>query len=372
MTLYNNERHLREATASILAQTDRDFTLLMLDDGSSELAEAIAREFERADARVRYRRHGERQGMVPTWKEVADLAVAVHPHAEYFAWVSDHDRWAPEWLAEMRAALDADPSLVLAYPISLRIDDEGRVVSKEPRSFDTAGIADPIARWRAFCHRGVGSGDMVYGLMRVRALRAAGTFRPVLNPDRLLVAELNLQGGIRQVDKPLWFRRQAAVASVARQRATLFAAARPPRFGWPPTWQHSIVLVNEYLRTSNAPVPISPMQMTGMLARYQLASLWRGYRKTDTSKRFGRGIDNLHYVKKLVKKGVLMSVHGVLVGMDRTRTHLRRSRRKAVYETLMAMHKMNGRLRRSGKRARYELLVLSHRLGLRGSDGRRS
>jgi len=348
MTLYNNAAHLREATDSILSQTHRDFVLLMLDDGTSAEAEAIAREYERRDGRVRYWHHQQRLGMVPTWKEVVEIAVRECPRAEYFAWVSDHDRWAPEWLAEMLVVLEGNPSVVLAYPACLRIDDNGVVVDKEPRSFRTVGIHDPMSRWREFCHHGVGSGDMVYGLMRLRALREAGIFRPVLNPDRLLVGELTLQGQIEQVQKPLWFRRQAAVASIARQRATLFAGPPPPRFGWPPTWQHSAVLVDEYLRAPAPPVHIGPAQMAGMLVRYQLTSVWREYRKTDTSKSFGRGIDNLHYVKKLIKKGVLVTIYNTLIAFSRVRTIVRRSRRKAVYEVLM----------------------LTHRLGLRGSNSR--
>src|SRR6267378_1917613 len=84
MTLYNNAKHLREAMDSVLGQTHRDFALLMLDDGSSD---EIARQYERQDARVRYVRHQRRQGMVPTWKEVVEMARRDHPGAEYFAWV---------------------------------------------------------------------------------------------------------------------------------------------------------------------------------------------------------------------------------------------------------------------------------------------
>src|ERR1051325_8269197 len=91
MTLYNNTRHLREATDSLLGQSDRDFALLMLDDGSSAEVEAIARDYEQRDHRIRYFRHAQRQGMVPTWKEVAEIARREYPQAEYFAWVSDHD-----------------------------------------------------------------------------------------------------------------------------------------------------------------------------------------------------------------------------------------------------------------------------------------
>src|SRR5262245_12035888 len=109
MTLYNNARHLREAADSILGQTHRDFVLLMLDDGSSRDVEGIARDYEQRDPRVRYSRHEQRRGMVPTWKEVVEIARREYPQAESFAWVSDHDRWESAWLTRMIAELEADP-----------------------------------------------------------------------------------------------------------------------------------------------------------------------------------------------------------------------------------------------------------------------
>src|SRR4026208_1186927 len=125
MTLYNNARHLREATDSILRQTHRDFLLLMLDDGSTSDVQSIAREYEQRDDRARYFRHPQRRGMVATWEDGAENAPPASPQAEFFAWVSDHDRWESEWLARMIAVLEADRGAVLAYPRTLRIDEGG-------------------------------------------------------------------------------------------------------------------------------------------------------------------------------------------------------------------------------------------------------
>ncbi len=327
MTLYNNATHLREATDSILGQTHRDFALVMLDDGSSDEVESVAREYEQRDGRVRYFRHQQRQGMVPTWKEVVEIARREHPGAEYFAWVSDHDRWDARWLARMIAELDAHADAALAYPQTLRIDDNGALVDKEPRVFDTSDVASPVDRWRRFCWSGFGSGDMVYGLMRMRALEAAGIFRPVLNPDRLLIAELTRQGEIRQVAEPLWSRRQSGAGSVARQSASLFAGATPPRrFNWPPSLQHAVIL-----RREGFGLP--------MIATYVMASAWRATRKTDTSKSIGRGVDNVHFVKKLVKKAFHHAVYYTLVGARTVAAKSRRATRKVVYEFLMFTHR---------------------------------
>lgn len=347
MTLCNNARHLREAADSLMGQTYQAFALLMLDDGSTDDTERVAREYEQRDPRVRYFRHEQRQGMVPTWREVVEIAVRDVPRAEYFAWVSDHDRWHPAWLARMVAELDAAPDVVLVYPVTLRIDEQGAPADKEPRSFQTVGITDIASRWRAFCHHGVGSGDMVYGLMRLEALRVAGIFRPVLNPDRLLVAELTLQGQIRQVPEPLWWRRQSAVPSVTRQRTTLFSGPPPRWFGWPPTVQHAIAIVQAYRRTEAPPVRLSAPRLAWMLALYQVTSAWRHFRKTDVSKSVGRGVDNAHWVKKIIRKGV----------------------HHAVYYTLVGVRTLRGRCRRAGRRAVYEFLMLTHRLGLRGPRG---
>jgi glycosyltransferase involved in cell wall biosynthesis len=344
MTLHNNARHLREAANSILSQTRGDFALVMLDDGSSDETEQIAREIERHDPRVRYVRQPVREGMVPTWRHVVEIAARDYPRARYFAWVSDHDRWHPDWLARMAAALDADPEVVLAYAETRRIDAHGRLGAKEPRAFQTAGIDSMVDRWRAFCRGGVGSGDMVYGLMRLEALQRAGIFRSVLNPDRLLLAELTLQGQIRQVDAPLWFRREAAVASTTRQRTTLFAGAPPRIFALPPALQHAVVIAREYIAGLAPPVRVPTLRLLRMLAFYLVTTAWRDYRKTEASKSVGRGVDHVYQGWKIVKKGA----------------------RHAVYHALVGLHVLRGKSRRIGRRVVYEVLMFTHRAGLRG------
>jgi glycosyltransferase involved in cell wall biosynthesis len=370
MTLYNNARHLREAADSLLAQTRNDFVLLMLDDGSADETEVIAREYERRDARVRYIRHQARCGMVPTWREVAEIAVRDYPEAPYFAWTSDHDRWHPEWLARLAAVLDAHPDVVLTYPHSPRIDEAGNPGAKEPREFDTVGLPTAAARWRHFCHEGVGAGDMVYGLVRARALQAAGIFRPVLRPDRLLLAELTLQGHIQQVAEPLWFRRQAGVASILRQSRTLFAGAAPRWFWLPPWIQHAIVMLREY-RGDRAPLRIPLGRLLGMVALYQATYAWRHVRKSDTSHAIGRGVGNVIWSWKVAKRTYHHAVYYTLVEGRRVWGLARRHARRVTYEVLMAAHAARGRLRRLGRSVLHELLVLTHRLGLRGGTGTR-
>jgi len=345
MTLYNNARQLPHALDSLLAQTCPDFALLLLDDASTDGTEAVARRYVERDPRVRYVRHAERHAMIATWREAAEIAAREWPSAEYFAWVSDHDWWHPRWLERLLTDLDADPGVVLAYPVTRRVAPNGDEIDKGPRLFDTAAFDDLGARWTHWCHKGVGAGDMVYGLIRFEALRAAGIFRPVLRPDRLLVAELMLQGRIRQVREVLWFRRQSEGTSVERQHATLMLPGTTPRwFSWPPWLQHSYVLWREYVAREPRPLPLTRGEWMGMLLRYQLTYGWRHVRKTAASHAIGRTISRIVWTKKLA------------------RHHFHH----AVYNTLVGARAARGRIRRLARRALYGVLMLTHRLGLRG------
>jgi len=345
MTLHNNARHLPEAIGSLLAQTHRDFMLVLLDDASADETESIARGYAARDARITYFKHDVRRAMIATWREVVEIAMRECPTAEYFAWVSDHDRWHPRWLERLLGELDGDPDAVIAYPITRRIAETGAELDKGPRLFDTTGCNDVRSRWRHMCHAAIGAGDMVYGLMRIEALNKAGIFRRVLRPDRLLIAELMLYGGVRQVPEALWFRRESAAASVDRQRHTLVLAGDEPKwFHLPPWLQHSLVLWDEYAKPEPPPLPITRAAWRGMLLRYALTYGWKHFRKTEASHAVGRGIDNVIWTKKITKHYWHHAVYSLLVG------------------SRIAW----GRTRRFGRRAVYEVLMLTHRLGWRG------
>lgn len=355
MTLHNNARHLPEAAASILAQTYCDFRLFMLDDGSGDETPRIAQALAAADGRVKYFRHEQRAGMIPSWRDVVNIAVREQPTAEYFAWVSDHDRWYPRWLAELVRVLDSHPDVVLAYPMTQRMEPDGTSVDKNPRTFQTLGLTSAVDRWREFCVRGIGSGDMVYGLMRISALRAAGIFREVMNPDRLLIAELTLQGQIQQVPEVLWSRRRSAVASIERQRMTLLAGPTPSWFAWPATLQHARILWREYARSPHPPVTLRATQLAQMLALYQITSLTRTVRKTGTSKQLDRTAEQAAFAVKVTKKRARVLGAEALDRIDVARTRFGRNGRKITYEAGFLLRKLASKARRLRQRARFKL-----------------
>ena len=111
-----------------------------------------------------------RLGMLGNTRRAWALAREAWPEAEFVALASDHDVWDPEWLGSLLAALDARPQAVLAYPLSQRVDADGRPVpGVRTWRCDTGGETDPYRRLRRV-YRCMVAGDMIYGL--VRAARA--------------------------------------------------------------------------------------------------------------------------------------------------------------------------------------------------------
>jgi glycosyltransferase involved in cell wall biosynthesis len=240
--VYNHEAEAREAFESLLGQTCRDFALVVVDDASTDATPAIAEEYARRDPRVTVHRNERRVGMIDNWRRAFRLAHSRYPHAEYFAWASDHDLWHPRWLSVLLDELDRHPEAVLAYPLNTKVFPDGRAVDRKPWYFDTAGLTDPRKRL-ARAGWDMSAGNMIYGLFRIGPLVRAGVFRRVLVPDRMLLTELSLYGQFRQVRQILWQRRwYGRVFSVARQRASFFPAGRPLAAYLPWWLSHTIAL----------------------------------------------------------------------------------------------------------------------------------
>lgn len=218
MPLYNQTQFLSEALSSILDQTYRNFRLLVVDDSTEPGPEAIIKRVASLDNRISYVKNTSRKGMIENWK--ACFQQAGDP--DYFAWVSDHDVWHPQWLESMIMAMNANPEAVLVYPRCVQIDLEGRRHPKKKSfAFSTDGMSE-AQKIRAVCRDARGFGKMVYGLFRAPALRRSGIFRRVLFPDVILMHELCLQGHFIQVPAELWYRRKTADFSIARQKRSVF------------------------------------------------------------------------------------------------------------------------------------------------------
>lgn len=123
---YNRADLLRRSIASVLAQTETDFEVVVGDDGSTDDLLAVARSF--SDPRVRVARRGTNGGI----GAARNVAIAAGG-GRYLAYLDSDDEWLPGHLATARAALDAAPARVAAVTTGFEMRyPSGRVDRREP------------------------------------------------------------------------------------------------------------------------------------------------------------------------------------------------------------------------------------------------
>ena len=107
MPVYNAGKYLRGAIDSVLAQTFRDFELILVDDGATDGSGGVCDEYAAKDARIRVK-HGRNGGICASRNVGMDLALG-----EWLAFCDHDDYMAPDILdVALRAVGDADCKLV--------------------------------------------------------------------------------------------------------------------------------------------------------------------------------------------------------------------------------------------------------------------
>ena len=234
---------LPRALESLLSQTYQDFALVVVDDAPDAQVAPIVDRYARDYPRITYAANPARLGMVGNWRRVFEEGRARYPGSDYFAWVSDHDVWHARWLETLVSVLDQEPSAVVAYSASLRTTCDDAWLEK--KGFDTAGITRASARIARAAEQML-AGDMIYGLIRARALEAAGVFHHVVTPDRQVLLALSLFGGVRHVPEVLWYREMERDFDLERQRKVFFPDGTPLYAYLPSHVQHCAALLWDF------------------------------------------------------------------------------------------------------------------------------
>lgn len=121
ITSFNYAEYLRQAIDSVLAQTDTDFELLIVDDGSTDGSAAYAREYVDPRLQVVVQPH---RG--PGAARNAGLRAA---RGRYIAFLDADDVWIPEKLAMQSELLDRRADIGLVYACFGVIDADRRMLS---------------------------------------------------------------------------------------------------------------------------------------------------------------------------------------------------------------------------------------------------
>lgn len=208
LPVFNGENFLDAALESILSQTFGDFELVISDNGSTDATPEICRRVAARDSRVRYVRYDENRGAGWNFEHVRSLAQST----DLYKWAAHDDVLAPTFLERCVAALDAAPGATVAFTGVAAIDEHGDPTRLKHRQVHpTAGSAH--RRFRQVVMSDANC-EAMFGVMRVGALVKTRGQGDYIASDRVLLAELALEGPFVEVPEVLFFNRDHATRSV--------------------------------------------------------------------------------------------------------------------------------------------------------------
>jgi glycosyltransferase involved in cell wall biosynthesis len=210
MPVYNGEQFLKAAIESILAQTFADFELIISDNASTDRTQEICKAYAVKDQRIRYYRSAQNLGASWNHNRVFELSTG-----EYFKWSACDDVCKPEHLERCVEILDCKPSVILCYPKTIIIDEQGKFVENYPDNLNL-NSSRPHERYKQFHDRFRYEGlcNIVYGLMRANLLRMTPLHGNYPASDKILLGELALRGEFYEIPEYLFLRREHSQRSL--------------------------------------------------------------------------------------------------------------------------------------------------------------
>jgi glycosyltransferase involved in cell wall biosynthesis len=196
----NRSSWLRQAIASVLAQTHEEFVLVISDNASTDDTPLVAGSFD--DPRVSYHRSETDLGMFGNLNKVAELA-----DTEYVVVLPDDDLLYPDYLASVLPVLEGNRSLSVAHSAFDLIDEHGNVLERGRMLLPGKGDVT-LERGPELIERSMReSGTVCWSsaCFRTGAYLAAGGIRGEDEPyaDAPLMMRIALHGDFACVSRPL-------------------------------------------------------------------------------------------------------------------------------------------------------------------------
>lgn len=148
----NGARYLSESVGSVLSQSYTDFELVIVDDGSDDIATPnLLAKLAKNDGRIRIITHQKSAWLAVSLNEAIRLA-----KGKFIARMDDDDIWIDaEKLAKQVAFLQANPNYGLVGTSMVQINEEGRELEKVSYRETDAKIREHILQSNQFAHPSV-------------------------------------------------------------------------------------------------------------------------------------------------------------------------------------------------------------------------
>jgi glycosyltransferase involved in cell wall biosynthesis len=145
---YNSSRFIRRTIGSVIAQTFRDWELIIIDDCSKDNTELVVREFTKFDKRIKFLKTPENSGGPATPKNIG----VEKAEGEYIAFLDHDDEWFPEKLEKQlrvfQNSKDENLGLVSCY-INL-VDEKTKKTTTKIKNFKEKDILFFLSQYNFF------------------------------------------------------------------------------------------------------------------------------------------------------------------------------------------------------------------------------
>jgi glycosyltransferase involved in cell wall biosynthesis len=204
MSVYNGEKHLREAIESILNQTYTNFKLIIIDDSSNDGSLGIINSF--ADERIEVIRNKNRKGLTRNLNKALEMA-----EGKYVARQDADDVSLPSRFESQVAFLEKHPEVDVLGTASFLIDEKGNEIKKT--------ITHPTPSRQIFLERN----EVFHGsaMIKREALEATGGYNELFkySQDYELWLRLAKENNVRNLQTPLYaFRIHKSSISLKKTR----------------------------------------------------------------------------------------------------------------------------------------------------------
>jgi glycosyltransferase involved in cell wall biosynthesis len=163
--VYNGAVHIRRALDSLLAQSFRDFELIISDNASTDDTREICQEYERKDSRVRYVRQKRNLGPIRNFDFLLNQS-----KGEYFMWAAHDDVWDSRFLETMvhEFAKSDDSVVAVGCEAQYTVDTIKQPFFREGVAFYDVLLGSAIKRVSYVLHNGYG--NLFYSLFKRECL----------------------------------------------------------------------------------------------------------------------------------------------------------------------------------------------------------
>jgi glycosyltransferase involved in cell wall biosynthesis len=200
MMVYNEAKYINEAIDSLLAQTYKDFVLIISDNASTDVTSEICKRYAEKDKRIVYIRHNNNMGGYFSFNYVLNSV-----NTPFFMFCAGHDKWHSQFIEKLFPIIIENKELISVYPLTREINIDGSLGVIHQDDYTTQGIKNIGQRYFLILKRIIKC-NVIYGIWRTSIFKQI-RFKKLISNDVLFLLNASFLGEFKQYKEVLFFRR---------------------------------------------------------------------------------------------------------------------------------------------------------------------